>query len=252
MNSLKVREDILMHVFSDDKLAGSLQHLHIFTNLADSEASFEQTDITDDIDHSFVYFEKDCAYVRWKNKSGEIQVCGSGAYAVARLFLTNTKNTQVSLVSKYIELAAYKQKNNRVSLSLPIRIAVPCDPIGNHLAFIHSETSIFFVRLESENDLSHFDFHAFEKSLDHLESIHGLCMFFWNKVEACGSVRYFCPWHGRDEDSVTGSIHMYLTPLIQNLFGVDQQRWTQLSQSGGQLQSKIIEDRVILNELALS
>ncbi len=241
MNNLNIREDILLNVF-----AGSLQQLHIFPSLAEFVASFERTEVTDDRDHSFVYFEKDCAYVRWKNKAGEIQVCGSGAYAVAYFFLTHTEYSQVSLVSKYIELAALRTKNDKVSLSLPIRIPVPCDPIGDHEAFMDSDSGIFFVRLESERDLIDFNFHTFKKFLDPLEEIHGLCMFFWNEAEAFGSVRYFCPWHGRDEDSVTGSIHMYLTPLIQKLFGVDQQRWTQLSKNGGELQSMIIENSVIL------
>lgn len=56
--------------------------------------------------------------------------------------------------------------------------------------------------------------------------------------------RFFTPAHGIDEDPVTGGAHTMLAPFWANRLGKDSLRAWQASQRGGEIQCKVVGDRV--------
>ena len=108
------------------------------------------------------------------------------------------------------------------------------DQLESGDVFVDKNSGIYFLHLKEADRLVNDIFvHAQLKFFTEKYSglIHGFCAFTWS--ENRGAVRYFTPWHGRDEDYVTGSMQRYLTPLAFKLFGVESQEWTQRSHSGG-------------------
>ena len=54
--------------------------------------------------------------------------------------------------------------------------------------------------------------------------------------------RFFAPWFGINEDPVTGSAHTILTPYWSKKLDKEEMSASQLSERGGKLEVKIVEN----------
>ena len=106
---------------------------------------------------------------------------------------------------------------------------------------------IYLLHLQDENLLQSDRWIETYLKQQALAGIHAFCAFVWDDESGRGVLRYFVPWHGRDEDYVTGSIHQYLTPLVNELYKKKEQIWTQLSASGGRIESACLNGQVRLS-----
>lgn len=262
---------------SDDNsrktLPGSLQYIHLYSSKARAEFAAANSNVSDGFDHGFVYIESPGkAYVRWRNIAGEIQFCGSGAYALAWHMLKAETVTQVSLHTIHRTLIADSSGDsaaistnpsikglNTASCYLSIPSFHPVEVThfstktiidgleeAGHL-YVDCTSGIYLLQLNDSETLT--DTTWLGSKIEQLSSldIHGFCAFNWDSETSSGKLRYFVPWHGRDEDYVTGSIQQYLTSLVHDKYGAQTQHWQQMSSSSGRLLSEYRDSHIRLS-----
>ena len=230
---------VSIRTFCTEIQPGSLQIIHLYNAKAAALIAAERSEVMDDFDHAFVYLNaSNRAWVKWRNKAGEIQLCGSGAYALAWMMLKDKQGFQVEINSDNHTLVATSEQN-KLCLTLPNIHPVEIYFLDDERMFVDKMSGIYLLELTSSNKLEDTQWLNSMMNMNRLSElgIHGFCAFHWDKKTNTGMLRYFVPWHGRDEDYVTGSIHQYLTPLIYDLYGVDTQEWYQCSSSHGTLTS---------------
>lgn len=261
---------VCIRTFCGEHQPGSLQIIHFLSSDEQARSAAQSSKITDEFDHGFVYLSStDTASVHWRNKAGEIQLCGSGAYALAWMMLQHEQVTQAQLHTAYRTLIATSfagKVHSSAGVSANTAAHVPCasdanacylsipcyHPIeleatkvsvkdfvveGAGRMFVDRGSGIYLLQLNSMNKLANTAWLTTQTELLSSLDIHGFCAFYWDSKNNSGKLRYFVPWHGRDEDYVTGSIHQYLTPLVHDLYGAQTQYWQQVSSSHGSLTS---------------
>jgi predicted PhzF superfamily epimerase YddE/YHI9 len=261
---------VSIRTFCGEHQPGSLQIIHFFSSNEQARCAAQSSKIIDEFDHGFVYVSSaDTASVHWRNKAGEIQFCGSGAYALTWMMLQHEQVTQAQLHTAYRTLIATlfagpvhssagllanvaahipsAHDGNACYLSIPCYHPVEVEAAnvsvkafvteGAGRLYVDSASGIYLLQLNNVNKLENTAWlTTLIESLSGLD-IHGFCAFYWDSKNNSGKLRYFVPWHGRDEDYVTGSIHQYLTPLVHDLYGAQTQNWQQVSSSHGSLTS---------------
>ncbi len=238
--------EILVQTFNSKLSSGSPQKLHFFKNEIEMQNSFIKYQIKDELDHSFVCFNsKQSALVRWKNQAGPIQLCGSAAYALAWIATNHWKLGEFKISSMEYQLNSYLSANG-TCLDIPAILPTFINKTEDGLLFLDQRSGIYLLEIQSEEYLVKENWLESYLIKHQLSDIHGFCVFTWDDQKKQGKLRYFTPWHGRNEDYVTGSIHQYLTPLIKNLYAQTKQAWEQLSKSGGELISTYNDNKVTL------
>ena len=98
--------DVLVNTFCFDSHQGSPQYLHFLRDKSQLYSAFYSYLVNDEYDHSFVYIENPrLAQVLWKNKAGQIQFCGSGAYALTWIMGKVCALSLFQIHSEFIELS---------------------------------------------------------------------------------------------------------------------------------------------------
>jgi predicted PhzF superfamily epimerase YddE/YHI9 len=233
-----------VRVFSKGGFGGSLQNIYVFKTKTERDLKFKKKEVLDDLDYSFAVLDEGCVDVRWKNKAGEIQFCGSGAYALACFVFKDSEVESLDIKNNFIELKANKIEG-QIVLSFP---EAEVNFIENSV-YKNLVNGVYFEEAESFKDLKEFSGESKDVQRKvFLSNPQGYCLFFWDKEKQKGCLRYFCPWHGRDEDSVTGSIQASLTPLVAKIYGALEQSWEQFSQnSSGFLKTKCDSEKVFIS-----
>lgn len=229
----------LVHAFCSDKDPGSPQYLHLYASYEEMLSSYEQANVNDEWDHSHLYIKEDNVHIRWKNKKGPIYFCGSGAYAAICFLIEKNKLKKLTLISNDQKFSV--KQEHQIQLEIPSYHSEHLLEREEGNLFHHSKSGIYLFQVRNENDLLNEDL---IKELKDQPEIHGLCVYYWDREKKEGALRYFVPWHGRDEDYVTGSIHQYLTPLVAGLWDAPHQRWRQMSSSPGILNSTFDDKKV--------
>lgn len=231
--------EIVVNAFCSEQLLGSTQYLRFFDNLDDLNQDFNNYKIQDEFDHSFIYYDSNSKSLKayWKNKSGPIQFCGSAAFALCWL-LNFSKIQKININSKFIESYFLKEETDFYLKFLAKEIIFLKESSLGKL-YVNKDSGIFFLEGQEKMLKKPWSFFNDFIKQEKLINIHGFCVFCFNRDKELGKLRYFVPWHGRDEDSVTGSIHQYLTNFIG---GDNWQHWKQK----GELYSKLIGNEVYL------
>lgn len=240
--------DVLVNTFCFDSHLGSLQQLHFFRDKSHLQHEFSRYLVNDEYDHSFIYFEKPAlARVLWKNKAGQIQFCGSGAYALAWVIGEVCQLDLFQIHSDCIKLNA-RHCDEGTFLEFAAKIPDSNVQIMDRKIYFNTASGVYFLCLNNLDEIKNDEFlnnYQLYLAKNFVDNIHGFCAFYWDGV--VGHLRYFTPWHGRDEDYVTGSVHQNLTPLVHSLYGAEEQRWIQVSSSKGQLRSMCRGDKVSID-----
>ena len=246
--SLNIKNKKKVYVFASDICIGSPQVLLFFVNEKDLLYAYRQYVIKEDIDHSFVWKKsEDEFFVLWKNQSGPIEFCGSGAYALASEIRECEGDCVVRIVSHKVNLRLEKKGQN-VFLAMHGKLPLQVEGVGEYKLYTYPRTGIYLLQVTSKSELIENKWIG-----DHIEEIadkdvHCLCVFYWDEKKAVGHLRYFTPRYGRDEDHVTGSIHQFLTPLVASLYKKPEQEWFQHSGNGGFLYSYQKDDQILITE----
>lgn len=238
---------IEVRAFCGAGLPGSPQILHLYTDYHVMHSAFLQHAVADEFDHSFVYFEAaERAIAYWKNKAGAIQFCGSAAYGLSWLAITQFDAPALRITSRHISTtAAFAQ--GAVSMAIPSQKTQRLCSDSDGALFFSSESGVYLLNTQQPIEQLDYSWLLSYLSNKQLKNAHGFCVFTWRRDSGSGDVRYFVPWYGRAEDHVTGSIHQYLTPLVYELFAAKQQSWQQISPSPGALRSRYENAKVFLS-----
>ena len=234
------------HVFTDtknkSKFPGAKCFVYLFEDYNKYINFHKNLEVIDEFDHCILIKRNDDEVeLVAKNRNGYIEFCGSATYAACTILLKELKLKNLSIKLEKKLLYSYFE-NNEIFLEFKNYYQLN-DFLIEKSQFIHKSSGIYFKELKDKSELSNDQLlkaiiSSWEKSTI---TIHGACFFHYDKV---GSIRYFVPWHGREEDYITGSIHQYLTPFVFETKNIEEQVWYQLSSSPGILYSKINKDIV--------
>ncbi len=233
-------------VFSAEGFPGSLQFLHGFSDINEMNTSFEKYYVTDEFDHTFYTKIGETEYgLRFKNKNGEFSLCGSGAYALAMSLppdnlVFKTKSSQILV----------NTENQKTWIGLEIQNVTEVPAFNARRLFYNEDTGVYLMNAHTKEDLCNSTLINTFVADDEIKQKHGLCVFYCEPNSPKAYLRYFSPWHGRDEDYVTGSIHHTLSPLAYKLTHQSKRIWVQNSTSPGIIESEVIESRVWLSEVS--
>jgi hypothetical protein len=165
-------------------------------------------------DRDYVFYQQrvNTFYARFKNLGGEFNLCGSGLLALAK-HLFNTQQFDDTYITFRITLNRFikaKLVDNIVSLEL---IKTPVTKINQNTWPSNSGVYIQELSKPELKKLTIEDAKRFPKinNLNHL--IGGYCAFSRNNDIL--HLRYFTPWHGRNEDYATLSILEHLSYLLE-------------------------------------
>ncbi len=236
-----------VNVFKNNSKPGICQYLHIFDDKESLLSEFEKSRVKDEFDHSYICRDSDeSIFILWKNKAGEIQLCGSGAFASSWYYLKNNDISKLKINCKNIQLTAIEQYN-QTCLLMPSLISRFCKNTFFGSLFVNEASGIYLMDLKDKDTLNRDDWVEYICNEDKPVNIHGFCVFSWEPKSNLGTLRYFTPWHGRNEDYVTGSIHQYLNPLISKRYNKPHvQTWFQHSLFSGVVKTTSFENGVVL------
>ena len=240
-----VSVDLVARVFHDKVRPGAIQCIRLFQTQAHMHRAYRQARIAHDFDCSFVHVESPGRVnVRWKNRAGPITFCGSGAYAVAGLLLRRVRLRRMVINGRHHRYAV-RREGAHIWLYMPQRrVTVLQETKDTRLVYDASE-GILLIEFPTDRQVR--DTRKIRRHIQRLDvELHGVCVFSFDRQRRQGVLRYFVPWHGRDEDYVTGSIHQWLTPLVYRIHRVCRQTWTQLSGSSGTLVSRMAPRQVAI------
>ncbi len=235
-------------VFFDKNLLGSKQRIFLTNNRELFLNAYSTFKVNEDIDHSIVLvderFTKNTAIVFWRNKNGLVEFCGSGAYATLIYLKEEYNLNKIVIHPSGIELALVS-KESKLFLSMNAENVETLSEINQSYSVYKSKKGVLLVELFTDDLLSAFAFRIVESFLNR-NNISALCVFYFGSSTCQGKLRYFAPKYGRNEDSVTGSIHSILTPLVRKKYGATHQEWYQLSKEGGKLLSCMENKKVLI------
>jgi len=210
---------------------------------------------------AFVYipdFEKisetDTFRLRWFTPKAEVNLCGHATLASASvLFFEVGINADVVNFDTLSGRLTSKKINDSIGLNFPLndpQIITPpkslLDAIGikecQAAAYAPNVTDIL-LELGNESEIQSVS-PNFGKMLDlKLDlDIRGVVITSRDSKNVDFVSRFFAPWFGINEDPVTGSAHTILTPYWSKKLDKKEMLASQLSERGGKLKVKIVEN----------
>lgn len=238
---------VTMDVFSTTTLQGSPQSI-TFVPSKSLIPNLPTCIMQPGVDYTVAYFDSCSNKVDavWRNHHNIIQFCGSAAFGISYYLLHTYELPYLTIQSNNLTLHA--EYDSEVSLYIPaIQISLVSTQFFDYGRLHHEQDNgIYFLEVEDKDTLQNISWEEEDLYALPLEDPHGLCLFCWHTSTHTGYVRYFNPWYGREEDTVTGSIQSYLVPYVAHMYGMHSQSWVQLSQRGGYIRSLFINDKVCL------
>lgn len=230
--------DYQWRAFFSESCQGDVHFIH---QVFKKEDFLKKYHFTDEYDHSVIYRQGTEVYVRWFNHRGEFQFCGTGAFCIGHLL--EEKGLELKIKGKFKSATFCQGK-----LSFLEKIVLPrreklIFPKRKH--FFNLENQVHLIEVSPE-ELRDFKLTQEVEEKYEEQKAGALVLFNFSLEKKRGLVRYFTPWYGRREDIVTGSVHQYLTPLVNQLYQVEFQQWEQCSEKGGLLQTEYRQGHVFL------
>ena len=194
-------------------------------------------------------------HIRWFTPSCEVDLCGHATLAAAYVIfniMRLTKANKITFESRS-GLLIVKKKNDWLELDFPVQ-QPQCCVIPSLIIEAFNETPI--ECLYAEDYLVVFkDELSVQKAQPNyaiLEKLSLRGVIITAKGFTCDFVsRFFAPKYGINEDPVTGSAHTQLAPYWADKLGIVDLHARQLSNRGGELLCKIIDNRVLISGKAV-
>jgi len=185
--------------------------------------------------------------IRWFTPLMEVDLCGHATLASAWVLfhLLDYHGDSIRFNSRSGTLMV-KRDEEELVLDFPAQPPVPCETpaeitgaFNNTIAeCLRSEDYIAIFKNEQDVKAAKPDLFLLEK-LDLRGVIITASSHQYDFV-----ARFFAPRYGIPEDPVTGSAYTQLAPYWENRLGSKKFRVKQLSQRGGQLSCRVVNDRV--------
>lgn len=194
--------------------------------------------------------------LKWFTPTNEVSLCGHGTLGTSALLFNyfNNQNTEIFFETLSGKLSA-KKEDNLIWLNFPKRNYenfIPSEEvlsalgINNYLSCVLSKNSqTLLIELDDISTINP-DF----VKLKNIEQdfIEAVIVTKKNNDKYDFSSRYFTPWHGINEDPVTGSAHCLLSTYWSNKLQKNEMLAYQASLRGGEVNIKTFDnsDRVFL------
>ncbi|MCL2416292.1 MAG: PhzF family phenazine biosynthesis protein, partial [Defluviitaleaceae bacterium] len=203
---------------------------------------------------AFVMNRNNKLFIRWFTPTTEVDLCGHATMAAAHvLFSERDFSYNLEFTSKLYDLPV-EQKHGLITLDFPIGDIWNISPKDVPDCF--NFTPKRYLRSEDEYILVFENQSQIEKAICDFEKaknidLSGFIITAKSDMPGIDFVsRYFAPKIGINEDPVTGSAHIFLATYWQKKLGKDEFNAIQLSERGGKLHCRIIENRVKISGLA--
>ena len=197
--------------------------------------------------------------LRWFTPNFEVDLCGHATLASAHiLWETGLLDSEKDAVfkTKSGQLTARKVANG-IELNFPEEKAAPCElpiqiirSLGVDTVFTGQNRMDYLVELDSPQTLRELkpDFQEMMKV-----NTRGVIVTSRSDVPEYDFLsRFFAPWHGIDEDSVTGSAHCCTGPYWRDKLKKEELNAFQASKRGGEIHVGFLNDRVLLRGQAIT
>ncbi|MDH7446427.1 PhzF family phenazine biosynthesis protein [Aquimarina sp. 2201CG14-23] len=201
--------------------------------------------------------EKEHAYsIRYFSPKMEIPLCGHATLAAAKVIFetTNFKEIHFNTIQN-IDLHIVHKKDG-IEMSFPVYQTIPTEVPSSLLKALgiekivnteyNKETNIILIEMDDTVLLQKLkpDFEALYKSID---SINGVLITAASTGDDYDfHSRYFWPWSGTNEDSVTGGTHTFLTPYWSKRLGKTTMKSFQSSSRTGYMEVTLINDQKLV------
>jgi PhzF family phenazine biosynthesis protein len=191
--------------------------------------------------------------LRWFTPEVEVDLCGHATLAATHLL---GRDGTLTFHTRSGALRCTRRADGCIDLDFPAVVSrtVPVDPrVGEALgATVSDMADGLFLLVELIDATTVRELHADPSLLRPLHD-HGVIVTArGGPGEADVVSRVFVPNLGIDEDPVTGSAHCQLGPWWAARLGRDELRAEQASRRGGELQLRVVGDRVVLRGTAVT
>ena len=198
--------------------------------------------------------------LRWFTPEVEVDLCGHATIATSKVLFDefNIKEQYIKYETKSGLLTA-KKKDEKISLDFPIDKALDfnltqdiLDAMGIRSyskAIIGEKTRKLVIEVKDKENIINLK-PNFEilKSLKFKSDVKGIGVTCRGNEKYDFISRYFNPWAGINEDSVTGSVHTLLANYWSNKLNKMDMNAYQASNRSGEISLKLLEnDRVRLS-----
>ncbi len=207
---------------------------------------------------AFIVPEDNYYHIRWFTPNTEVDLCGHATLAAAHIYFNELDFLEniISFNSKSGMLTVEKGDDGWLTLNFPANTPAPVehvpaglfDGLGIDTAPVYFKAFDYMVVLGSEQQVANLnpDF----KTLA-LVPARGVIVTAPG-IETDFVSRCFYPQCGIDEDPVTGSAHTITVPYWAGILHKQSLTAKQLSNRGGFLRCKLLEDRVMISGQAIT
>ena len=204
---------------------------------------------------AFFVKENEAYHIRWMTPTVEVPLCGHATLASAYVIFNfiEKDETKIKFLSKSGELFV-ERDGEMLSLNFPSNkpheTEIPkeiFECFGKEPVEILSNGFFLLVVFDSEDFIKNY-----QPKIDLLKKIHPDAVIVTAKGNNVDFVsRMFAPNSGIDEDPVTGSAHMVLTPYWSEKLGKKKLNARQISKRGGDLLCEDLGSRIKISGKAV-
>ena len=207
---------------------------------------------------AFLLKEADGYRLRWFTPKVEVDLCGHATLASAQVLWTES-HVRSAAIHFYTKSGLLKAACRDALIELdfpttpPVEAAPPLgllEALGVSARYLGKSQFDYLVEVESEETVRRLapDF----ARLAQIET-RGVIVTARSTSPPYDFVsRFFAPWAGIDEDSVTGSAHCCLGPYWQKRLGKTEFIGYQASARGGVVHVRVVDDRTFLDGQAVT
>jgi len=168
------------------------------------------------IDRDFVFYQeqKNKLYKTWfKNQKGVFLFCGSALLALSQVVLAQSGDEEVKFITESNKTITAKIEPNTGKPQISIELNDSYMKL-DHLSWL-TQSNVLINKKLSLEELKRIELKDVLEIPNKLpmQSLGAYCCF--HQEEEVVHLRYFSPWHGRDEDFATLSIFEYLPLLLK-------------------------------------
>ena len=208
---------------------------------------------------AFLHREEHGYNLRWFTPKVEVELCGHATLASAHVLwesgaLGLDEQARFTTCSG---LLTATRRGDWIEMDFPVRPEHPAaapvglaSALGTQPCYVGQNIFDYLVEVESEDALR-----ALRPDFEALAAlpVRGVIVTACAATQECDFVsRFFAPAVGVDEDPVTGSAHCCLAPFWVARLGKEELVGRQISDRGGVVRVRLVDDRVLLGGQAVT
>ena len=190
--------------------------------------------------------------LRWFTPKTEVALCGHATLAVSKVLFDHlgAEWDTIFYETKSGKLTAQKSSegilldfpsDEPIGLNPPFEVLKTMGISHYETIFWGKNTNKLVIHLKTLADVLQLHPNFLRMKEVNCSKIKGVAVTCLGKDPYDFTSRYFNPWAGVDEDSVTGSVHTLLAPYWASLLKKDRLRAYQASQRGGEIVLRLVE-----------